>query len=106
MINQIVTFRVKPEYEAMFKAALQEDKKNARQEQGCLEISLFSSRQNPCLIFSLERWKDQDAMDFHREHPYTVKICSLVDKALAAPVEVMDLKKIKPENMEQEKEQL
>ena len=100
MINQMVTFRVKPEYLDIFKAALIEDKKNAQQEPGCVEIRLFSGRQTPGLIFCYERWKDQDALDYHREHPYSVKICSLVDTALAAPVEVLDLGDSYPDAMD------
>ncbi|MEH0019015.1 MAG: antibiotic biosynthesis monooxygenase [Desulfobacter sp.] len=91
MINQIVKFNVKPEHCAAFKAALLKDKKNAEQEAGYVEIRLFTDKNHPTLIFSYERWKDQDALDYHREHPYTVNICRLVDTVLQSPVEVLNL---------------
>jgi len=91
MINQIVQFNVKLEYHDSFKAALIDDKKNAEQEAGYVEIRLFEDKKQPNLIFSYERWRDQDALDYHREHPYTVKICQLVDTSLASQVEILNL---------------
>ena len=91
MINQIVKFNIKPEHYEGFKAALIEDKKNAEQEAGYVEIRLFADKDQPNLIFCYERWKDQDALDYHREHPYTVKICRLVDTALQSPVKILNL---------------
>jgi quinol monooxygenase YgiN len=99
MITQIVKFYVKPEHREAFKAALLEDKKNAEQEAGCVEMRMFADNKNPDLIFSYERWKDQDALDYHREHPYTVKICQLVDTALQSPLEVLNLGETEPPKM-------
>lgn len=94
MINQIVQFYVKSAYKEEFEAALIEDKKNAEQEPGCIEIRLFTDDHNPYLIFSLESWKDHAALDYHREHPYTVKLCKLLEKYLETEVEVNDVTEI------------
>lgn len=59
-------------------------------------MRLFEDKNQPNLIFCYERWKDQDALDYHREHPYTVKICQLVDTALASPVEILNLGETRP----------
>ena len=96
MIHQIVKFNVKPDHLESFKTALLEDKKNAEQEAGYLEMKLFEDKNKPNIIFCYERWKDQDALDYHREHPYTVKICRLVDTALASPLEILNLSRPLP----------
>ena len=96
MITQIVKFNVKPEYYECFKAALLEDKKNAEQEEGYVEMRLFADRKQSSLICYYECWKGQDAQDYHREHPYTVKICQLVDTVLASQVEVLNLGETMP----------
>ena len=88
------TVNVKSEYKEDFEAALIEDKKNAEQEPGCIEIRLFTDDNNPYLIFSLESWKDHAALDYHREHPYTVKLCKLLEKYLKTDVEVYDVSEI------------
>ncbi|MDD9301291.1 MAG: antibiotic biosynthesis monooxygenase [Desulfobacter sp.] len=66
-----------------------QDKKNAEQEAGYIQMLLFADQIQPNLIFCYEVWEDQDALDYHREHPYTVKICQLVDTALVSPVEIL-----------------
>lgn len=96
MITQIVKFNVKPEHYDSFKAALIEDKQNAEQEEGFVEMRLFTDLRKPNIIFSYERWKDQDALDYHREHPYTVKICQLLDTALRLPLEILNLTETRP----------
>ncbi len=90
MITQMVKFNIRAEHYKLFKTALFEDRKNARQEAGYVEMRFFAHKTQPNIIFCYERWKDQDAQDFHREHPYTVKICSLVDIALQSPIEIME----------------
>lgn len=47
MITQIITFNVKPEHYDSLRTALIEDKRNAEQEEGVVEIRLFTDPQNP-----------------------------------------------------------
>ena len=91
MISQIVKFNVRPEHREAFRAALTEDRKNAEQEEGYVEMRLFADDKQPNLIFCYECWKDREAVDYHREHPYTAKICKLVDTVLQSPLEVLEL---------------
>lgn len=96
MMTQIITFNVKPEHYDSLRTALIEDKRNAEQEEGVVEIRLFTDPQKPNIIFSYEPWKDQDALDYHREHPYTVKSCRLLDTTLTSPLETLNLTEIRP----------
>lgn len=96
MINQIVKFNVQPEHSDTFKVALIEDKKNAGQEAGLVEMRLFVDNDKPNVFFGYERWKDQASIDKCREQPCTKKIGKLIDTVLESPIEVLNLGETKP----------
>ncbi|WP_415224838.1 putative quinol monooxygenase [Psychromonas sp.] len=96
MINKIVKFNVKPEHLNTFKKTLVEHKKNSQKEINFVEMRIYVDNQNSHLFFIYERFKDQEAVDFHITQPYTVKFGELLDAALAKPVEVFNLGETNP----------
>ncbi len=54
-------------------------------------MRFFADTAQPNIIFSYECRKDQEFLDYHREHPYTVKSCQLVDTVLQSSLEVMEI---------------
>lgn len=96
MINQIVKFNVQPKHSEAFKAALIEDKKNAGQDSGLVEMRLFVDNDKPNVFFGYERWEDQVSIDKCREQPCTKKIGELINTVLESPIKVLDLGETMP----------
>lgn len=91
MITQILKFTVNHDQSESFKQALCEDKKIACSEIGLFAMRFFEDRNNQEIFFSYECWKDQAAMDNHRELLCSENICTMIHSALQKPVEVLTL---------------
>lgn len=96
MITQIIKFDIKPEQVNDFKSALIAVKKEAVQEAGCLEISIFQDNKQPNIFFEYSRYQDQAALDAHLKEAYTGKIIELADNLSQSPVAVMNLGETMP----------
>ncbi|MEZ9196871.1 putative quinol monooxygenase [Shewanella sp. 10N.286.54.B9] len=96
MLNQIVKFTVKPEYQAEFKAALMTNKQGAANEAGNVEMKMFVDNSNPNVFFAYERWADKAALEHHMTLPHTAAMIALFELALEQPVEVFHLGETNP----------
>ena len=65
MINQIVKFTVKPEYEDEFQQQLLEHQLASSQETGNVEMRIYVDNQDSNLFFAYDRWVNQEALDSH-----------------------------------------
>ncbi|GIU49168.1 putative quinol monooxygenase [Shewanella sp. KT0246] len=96
MLNQIIKFTVKPEYQTEFKAALVTNKRGTTNEAGNIEMSIFVDNNNPNVFFAYERWANQQALEQHMAMPYTADMIALFDSALDKPVELFNLGETNP----------
>jgi len=96
MINLLVKFNVKSDQIETFKSDLLEDQKGSFEEAGNVEMKLFQDNKNPEVIFVYERWKDQAAIDFHKDQPYVKKLFAMTETVLASPPEFMQLLETEP----------
>ncbi|MCL1067537.1 antibiotic biosynthesis monooxygenase [Shewanella olleyana] len=96
MLNQIVKFTVKPEYQAEFKAALLANKQGTASEAGNIEMKLFVDNQNPNVFFAFERWENQAAIEHHMAMPYTSAMIALFENSLEKPLELFNLGETTP----------
>jgi quinol monooxygenase YgiN len=70
MIIGHVTVTTRPERTADFLAAASELARESVQEAGCLEYRVFQDPADLAVVFVVERWRDQGALDFHGQSPH------------------------------------
>lgn len=96
MITQIIKFTVKDKYQADFHQALLENKAGTALEANNMSMALFVDKKDPTIFFAHECWADQAAIDHHIMQPYTQKVLTLCQKALAEAPQVLNLNEAKP----------
>jgi autoinducer 2-degrading protein len=69
-IALMVTVEVEPERIEAFRTALAIDAAGSRTEAGCLSFNLLQHDDNPKKFTFYEVWKDQDAINFHKEQDH------------------------------------
>ena len=73
MLLVIGTIRVPPESVARMRPVMEELAAATRQEDGCIEYGCAEDLLDPGLIHVKEIWRDQPALDRHRQTPHTAK---------------------------------
>ena len=73
MLLVIGTIRVSPDAVAAMRPVMEELAAATRQEDGCIEYGCAEDLLDPGLIHVKEIWRDQAALDRHRETPHTAK---------------------------------
>ena len=74
MVVLHVTVRVKPEHVGKFLDAARENAEHsARDEPGCLRFDVLQDNEDPNKIHLYEVYKDQAALDYHRQAPHFTK---------------------------------
>ncbi|OCH49620.1 putative quinol monooxygenase [Vibrio cyclitrophicus] len=96
MINQIVKFTVKPEYEDEFQQQLLEHQLASSQETGNVEMRIYVDNQDSNLFFAYDRWVNQEALDSHLQQAHTQKLIKLTETALVEPAMVLNLSETTP----------
>lgn len=69
MIAILIEFDVKPDCRAEFEQLLRRDARATRQDAGCLRMEVLSPRTGGHCIVLSELWRDQQAIEDHRNKP-------------------------------------
>ncbi|WP_111707592.1 putative quinol monooxygenase [Lutibacter citreus] len=91
MINLIIKFTVKPKHTEEFKNVLLENKKGAEQEEGFRGMNLFVDNKNPNVFFAYDSWKDEAALESHKNTIHVQNMMKLAETALESAPEILSL---------------
>lgn len=78
-ITCIAAFTAKPDQIDNLKAALLALIEPTRSEEGCISYALHQAIDNPAKLTMLEKFKDQNAFDFHSAQPYLKALVNQLD---------------------------
>ena len=90
-LQVVATIPAKPEAADAIRAALRTLVEQTRQEEGCLSYDLFESAAAPNTFVTVERWRDQAALDEHMRSPHLAEAFAAADGALAGDVAIHPL---------------
>ncbi|MFD1552666.1 antibiotic biosynthesis monooxygenase [Putridiphycobacter roseus] len=96
MKNLIVKFTTKPEGREVFMEALLENRKGAQNEDGFVGMNLFEDTKNPNIIFAYDSWKDDTALEHHKQSVHALNMLKVAETTLACPPDVLLLNDTKP----------
>ena len=95
MIGLIVTINIKPEHKAAFMASLEGDGRGSNtDEPGCLQFDVLQDTEDDNRIFLYEIYRDEAALEAHRNAPHFLKwreevkdwFASEISRHIATPV--------------------
>lgn len=49
-------------------------------EPGCIEYRLCQSKDNPCTLLMVEKWKDEEALEMHKASTHVKKIVPMLNE--------------------------
>jgi autoinducer 2-degrading protein len=82
----IVEFQVKPELRDRYLTAIKEDAEHSeRDEAGCLRFDVLQDTEDENKFFYYEVYRDEAALQAHREAPHFQKYFAQVEEFMAAP---------------------
>lgn len=93
-LHVIATIPAKAEAADGIRAALSTLVEHTRQEEGCLAYDLYESAAAPNTFVTIERWKDQAALDQHMTSPHLAAAFAAAGDALAGEVAIHPLKPV------------
>ena len=96
MIHLIVKFTTKPEGREAFMEALSENKKGSQQEEGFKGMNLFEDIKNPNIIFAYDSWKDEAALESHKQSAHALNMLKVAESTLACSPDLMILGETNP----------
>src|SRR5579872_5065736 len=98
MLLVIGTIRVSPDSVAGMRPVMEELAGATRQEDGCIEYGCAEDLLDPGLIHVKEIWRDQPALDRHRETPHTAKAREAMGglKVLGGGLQIVDFEDFRP----------
>ena len=70
MVIQLVHLKVKPERIDAFKTATLDNTRNSRAEAGIVQFALIQQQDDPTRFIILEAFKDEAAIEAHRQTPH------------------------------------
>lgn len=73
MVVQLVHIRVKPEALDAFKAATLDNTRNSRLEPGVAQFALVQQLDDPTKFVIIEAFKDEAAIEAHRQAPHYLR---------------------------------
>lgn len=91
MLAIIIEFDVKPECRAAFEARLRADAAQTLGDDGCMRMEVFAVRGEPNRIVLSELWRDEAAIEAHRNkpgHSHAWQVPLIVSKRTVAGVVV------------------
>ena len=87
MITLMVTIQIKPEHKKAFMDSMIDDARGSNHDEpGCLQFDVLQDNEDPNRIHLYEVYKDQAALDSHRQAPHFTKWRETVKDWHAAPV--------------------
>lgn len=89
---------IRPDRRDAFIAAAREQIAETRKEAGCISYDFFESQTEPNTFVFNERWKSQEAIDFHFQTEHIKKFMGVLPSCVAEPpvIEVVEVAKIGP----------
>lgn len=94
MINLIVKFTTTPEGKEAFLEALLENRKGSQQEAGFVSMKLFEDTQDSNVIIAYDVWKDEAAVESHKDTVHALSMMKVAESTLACPPEIKFVKEI------------
>ncbi|MCE4564433.1 antibiotic biosynthesis monooxygenase [Maribellus sp. CM-23] len=88
MISIVAKFTVKQGKETEFLKLINELGEASRAEAGCLEYILHKDVKNANIYCLIEKWKDQEAVDFHNNTPHFTGIVPKIVELAGAEIDV------------------
>lgn len=73
MVVQLVHIRVKPEAIDAFKAVTLDNTRNSRLEPGIVQFALVQQHDDPTKFVIIEAFRDEAAIDAHRQAPHYLR---------------------------------
>ncbi|MBC7883790.1 MAG: antibiotic biosynthesis monooxygenase [Anaerolineae bacterium] len=86
-VDLVVIFEVKAEGQERFKAQFLNSVKYSRPEPGCVSFHIHAVKEINSKFVLYERWRNQEAFDFHLAQSYTKELFESFSATLAKPVE-------------------
>ena len=87
MIALIVTIEIKPEHREAFMESMLDDARGSNNDEpGCLRFDVLQENEDPNKIHLYEVYKDQVALDAHRQAPHYTKWRETVKDWFAAEI--------------------
>jgi quinol monooxygenase YgiN len=86
-VDLVVIFKVKDGMQEQFIKQFQKSVKNSRPETGNIAFHFHTVEQDSTKFILYERWRNQAALDFHFEQPYTKELFELFKTVLDKPVD-------------------
>jgi quinol monooxygenase YgiN len=98
MLLVIGTIRVAPEAVARMRPVMEELAAATRQEDGCIEYGCAEDLLDPGLIHVKEIWRDQVALDRHRDTPHTARAREAMGglSLLGGGLQICDVEEFRP----------
>lgn len=95
-LHVVATIPVKPEDADSVRRTLADLVTATREEEGCLSYDLYESTATPGVFVTVERWKDQTALDAHMGAPHVAAALgeaagSLVGDLVIHPLDVVEI---------------
>lgn len=84
MIRLVVTAKLKEGTKNEFLKIVQELCKETRKEKGCIEYHCCST-DDPQLLYFIELWENEEALEKHITSPHFVKYVPLLDELKSEP---------------------
>ena len=94
MITRIVKLTIKPTHIHDFVSAYSEAQQKIRQFEGCAELSLHTDKNNPCIIFTISKWSNEDQLNHYRNSNLFIGIWQSVKPMFAAKAEAWSMEEI------------
>ena len=93
----MVTLKIRPEHrEAFIEAMLEDARGSVQNEPGCLRFDVLQDAESPNTIHLYEVYRDEAAVDLHRQAPHYLKWRAAVKDWVAAPYTVAQCSNVYP----------
>ena len=98
MLMVIATIRVEPDAVARMRPVMEELAAATRQEDGCIEYGCAEDLLDPGLIHVKEIWRDEAALDRHRQTPHTARAREAMGglNVLGGGLQLCDVEEFRP----------
>jgi quinol monooxygenase YgiN len=93
-VQLIPLFVAKPGFEDELRQLLADLQKASRQDEGCLEYSVFSDEQDPRTFLLYEKWTSSAALDAHNEQQHVKEFLRAAEPCMAEDLLVHRLRPI------------
>ncbi len=94
-LTVVATITARPEFRDELASLLLAQIPPTRAEPGCINYDLYVDLNDPCVFVFYENWTCPEALLEHMAMPYLTPFLSQVDRLLAIPIEVRQLRMLR-----------